>query len=126
MQKIEIDFENLKRASDAEKQQLKDARSSELGMLQSQLNEERITRMEKDMQLNEVKHALEDTQRKRDEAKRAMQEAMKQMHESEEKFHGMRNKISDAKLLMNQNEKLHHELNIETDHRKELITNWRT
>jgi hypothetical protein len=54
--KIEADFKDQQRIRDEEMRQNKDGQNSLLATLQSQLNEERMTKIERDVKLSELKH----------------------------------------------------------------------
>jgi hypothetical protein len=118
--RIEADFKDQQRIRDEEIRQNKDGQNSLLATLQSQLNEERMTKIERDVKLSELKHKLEDACTQRDQAILEMEEAKKKMREEIEKIQGMQGMINDAKLLLSRNEQLSRELSKETDRRKEL------
>ena len=81
-----------------------------------------MSKIEKDLELSELKHKLEDSLKEKEDAIHEMQDAKKKVCEEIDRLQGMQGMINDAKLLMSRNEQLSRELYIETDRRKELHT----
>ena len=79
-----------------------------------------MSKIQKDLELSELKHKLEDSLKEKEDAIHEMQDAKKKVREEIYRLQGMQGMINDAKLLMSRNEQLSRELYIETDRRKEL------
>ena len=79
-----------------------------------------MSKIQKDLELSELKHKLEDSLKEKEDAIHEMQDAKKKVREEIDRLQGMQGMINDAKLLMSRNEQLSRELYIETDRRKEL------
>ena len=113
-------MEIRQRVVEEEARQQKDGKSNAINIFQSQLNEERMSKVQKDLELSELKHKLEDSLKEKEDAIHEMQDAKKKVREEIDRLQGMQGMINDAKLLMRRNEQLSRELYIETDRRKEL------
>mmetsp|Transcript_10464 Transcript_10464/g.15109 ORF Transcript_10464/g.15109 Transcript_10464/m.15109 type:complete len:104 (-) Transcript_10464:453-764(-) len=79
-----------------------------------------MSKIQKDLELSELKHKLEDSLKEKEDAIHEMQDAKKKVREEIDRLQGMQGIMNDAKLLMSRNEQLSRELYIETDRRKEL------
>ena len=79
-----------------------------------------MSKIQKVLELSELKHKLEDSLKEKEDAIHEMQDAKKKVREEIDRLQGMQGMINDAKLLMSRNEQLSRELYIETDRRKEL------
>ena len=79
-----------------------------------------MRKIQKDLELNKLKHKLEDSLKEKEDATHEMKDAKKNTREEIDRVQGMQWMINDAKLLMSRNEQLSRELYIQTDRRKEL------
>jgi len=117
---LQAEMEIRQRIVEEEARQQKDGKSNAINIFQSQLNEERMSKIQKDLELSELKHKLEDSLKEKEDAIHEMQDAKKKVREEIDRLQGMQGIMNDAKLLMSRNEQLSRELYIETDRRKEL------
>ena len=120
--KLQAETEIRQRIVEEEARQQKDGKSNAINIFQSQLNEERMSKIQKDLELSKLKQKLEDSLKEKEDATHEMIDAKKNMRNEIDRVQGMQGMINDAKLLMRRNEQLSRELYIETDRRKELHT----
>ena len=85
---------------------LKNSHQAEKNSLETQLQEERLLKIEKEVERNDAVHAKDLAERKRDEA--------------ESRLKKMTDLVKEAKVLVGVNERLHRRLQVETDRRKTL------
>eukprot|EP00590_Aulacoseira_subarctica_P012126 CAMPEP_0172414064 /NCGR_PEP_ID=MMETSP1064-20121228/711_1 /TAXON_ID=202472 /ORGANISM="Aulacoseira subarctica , Strain CCAP 1002/5" /LENGTH=67 /DNA_ID=CAMNT_0013150553 /DNA_START=57 /DNA_END=257 /DNA_ORIENTATION=- len=65
-----------------------------------------MSKIQKDLELSELKHKLEDSLKEKEDAIHEMQDAKKKVREEIDRLRGMQGMINDAKLLMSRNEQL--------------------
>lgn len=98
--------EEYKKQADDELNKLAKAHNCEMEILQSSLKEEKLLRLEKELERNE--------------AKQAMEKSMEKCFAAEMELKDMKQMVTDAKKIIRVNEQLHKALHVETDRRKTL------
>ena len=78
---MQAETEIRQRIVEEEARQQKDGKSNAINIFQSQLNEERMSKIQKDLELSELKHKLEDSLKEKEDAIHEMQDAKKKVRE---------------------------------------------